>query len=92
MSWASFRPAAFQFTRGEPGAYRYEGRVRTFCAACGTSLTFRQESLDEIDVTLASLDDPSLLVPEDHIWTEDQLPWVKLADGLPKHARGRKAD
>jgi hypothetical protein len=90
VSWASFRPEAFQFTQGEPGAHRYEERVRTFCAACGTSLTFRQESLDEIDVTLASLDDPSVLVPEDHIWTEDQISWIKLADGLPRHARGRK--
>ena len=90
VSWASFRPAAFEFTRGATAEYRYEGRIRTFCPLCGTSLTFRQETLDEIDVTLGSLDEPALLTPVDHIWTEDQLPWIKLGDGLPRHARGRR--
>ena len=89
VSWASFHADGFAFTRGEPGAFRYAGRVRTFCRMCGTSLTFREETLAEIDVTLASLDEPGAMVPEDHIWTEDQLPWIALADGLPRHARGR---
>jgi hypothetical protein len=89
VSWASFRPGAFAFTKGTPGEYRYDGRVRTFCRDCGTSLTFREERPDEIDITLASLDDPAQLTPEDHIWTEDQIALIKLADGLPRHLRSR---
>jgi hypothetical protein len=27
--------------------------------------------------------------PADHIWIEDRLPWIALADGLATHARGR---
>jgi hypothetical protein len=79
----------FAFIAGTPGEYRYAGRLRTFCRGCGTSIGFWEEGLVEIDITLASLDDPSLLTPTDHIWTEDQLPWVQFADGLPRHTRGR---
>jgi hypothetical protein len=89
VSWASFELAGFSFTEGTPGEYRYEGRLRTFCRSCGTSIGFWEEGLPEIDVTLASLDEPSLFTPADHIWTEDQLPWVRLDDGLPHHARER---
>ena len=89
VSWASFRLEGFAFTHGTPGEYQYENRLRTFCRTCGTSIGFWQEGLPEIDVTLASFDEPAALTPTDHIWTEDQLPWVKLADGLPQHSRGR---
>jgi len=91
VSWASVGRGEFAWTRGVPGEYRYAGRTRTFCPRCGTSLTFAEEGLAEIDLTLASLDDPAFLTPTDHLWTEDQLPWVRLADGLPRHARGRVA-
>jgi hypothetical protein len=29
------------------------------------------------------------VTPADHIWTEDRISWVKFADNLPQHARGR---
>jgi hypothetical protein len=89
VTWASFHLGGFTFLKGTPGEYRHQGRLRTFCRGCGTSIGFWEEGLAEIDVTVASLDDPALLSPTDHIWTEDQLGWVKLADGLPRHPRGR---
>ena len=42
----------------------------------------------ELDVYLATLDDPDAVVPEMHIWVESQLPWFKLADNLPRHSKG----
>jgi len=89
VSWASFPLSGFAFTQGTPGEYRSAGCLRTFCRGCGTSVGFWEEGLPEIDVTIATLDRPALLVPVEHIWTEDQLPWVQLADDLPRHARGR---
>jgi|GEM_PF-3265753 len=44
---------------------------------------------DVIDVTLGSLDDPARVSPAFHIWTERQLPWLHLADVLPRHRRSR---
>ena len=48
------------------------------------SLTYRRDGRPTaIDVTLASLEDPTLLKPECHIWVSDKLPWVVIDDGLP---------
>jgi len=38
---------------------------------------------DTIDVTIASLDDPTPFAPQKTIWLEDKLPWVKLDESLP---------
>ncbi len=89
-TWASFRRHNFQSTKGEPREIVWAGRVRSFCATCGSALTFvSQPDADEIDVTAATFDQPKIVAPADHIWTEDRISWIKLADNLPQHARGR---
>jgi hypothetical protein len=91
VAWTTFQPAQFEFTRGTPARYRSSPPVvRSFCAACGTPLTYQHASFpDEIDVTVASLDDPSALPPADHTWTSHQLPWLALGDDLPRFPRSR---
>jgi len=90
VTWASFRRNNFRFTRGTPREIEWAGRVRSFCASCGTALTFMSGSdTDEVDVTVSSFDYPDATLPQDHVWIEDRLPWVKLADNLPQHARAR---
>ena len=90
VTWASFRRNEFRFTVGEPKDLRWAGRVRSFCPHCGTPLTFLTEpSADEIDVTVCSFDQPAILTPADHIWVEDRLPWIRLADGLPAYGQTR---
>ena len=90
VPWVTFARAGFRLSRGALAEYRSSAQVvRGFCAACGTSLTYRNELRPaEIDVTLATLDDPAPLAPAAHIWVADKLPWVSVADGLPVHARG----
>jgi hypothetical protein len=44
---------------------------------------------DTIDVTAASLDAPDSIKPEDHVWCDRMLPWMKLTDGLPRYNLGR---
>lgn len=90
MTWATFRRTEFQFVAGEPRVLAWAGRQRSFCPACGSPLTFRNDGeSDEIDVTVCSLDDPTCVTPADHTWSEDQLPWIQLSDGLPRFPRGR---
>ena len=36
-----------------------------------------------IDISTVSLDDPSLVPPSRHIFCACQVPWLKLADGVP---------
>ncbi len=90
VTWCSFRKEDLSFTRGELREIEFAGRLRGFCPACGTTLTFRSSpETDEWDVTVCSLDDPEAVMPSDHIWIEDRLPWIQLNDGLTTHARYR---
>jgi hypothetical protein len=91
VAWTTFRESKFVFTRGEPGRYRSSPPVvRSFCSACGTSLTYQHASFpDEVDVTVASLDDPSAFPPADHTWASEKIPWLELGDALPRYLRSR---
>jgi len=91
VPWATFAAHSFAIVRGALMQYRSSPRVmRGFCAACGSSLTYRRDDRsDEVDVTLSSLDAPAALVPEVHIWVQDKSPWLTIADGRPQFAQSR---
>lgn len=91
VTWVEFDPAGFGLLSGTPAEYESRPRVtRQFCASCGTQLTYRHaDEPDVIDVTACSLDDPDGIAPEDHVWCDRMVPWLKLDDGLPRYGRGR---
>jgi len=90
VTWASLRRTEFRFTRGEARVLRWAGRVRSFCAGCGTPLTFMlAPDSEEVDVTVCSFDHPQIVSPTDHTWVDDRLPWIRLDDGLPAHGQSR---
>ena len=90
ITWASFARKAFRLTQGEMRTVNFAGRLRSFCPQCGTALTFRSDQeAEEVDVTVCSFDYPELVSPADHIWIEDRLPWIQLADRLPAHVQNR---
>ncbi len=86
--WATYRTADFRFTRAEPARYASSKRgERTFCAHCGSPLTFQfLATPGEIDVNVCTMDEPERFPPQRHIWMRRRLPWVKLSDGLPQHS------
>jgi hypothetical protein len=90
VPWGTFARAALRITRGQLHEYRSSTEVwRGFCAHCGTSLTYRHEArATEIDVTLATLDDPATIAPRMHVWVSERLPWVRIADDLPQFPAG----
>jgi hypothetical protein len=92
VTWAGFDADKFTITQGQPASYKSSpGVLRTFCAACGTALTYQRADLPgSIDVTLGSMDDPEILEPQDHTWTESRIGWIRLHDGLPEYPRERK--
>lgn len=91
VTWASASVANFTVIAGELSTVLFATRFRSFCPKCGTQLTFSEgPDSPEIDFTVSSLDAPQSLTPTDHIWTEDRLPWIHLADDLPQHLRERK--
>jgi hypothetical protein len=90
VAWFSVKLADFAITAGQPSQYRSSARaVRSCCPTCGTQLTFKYDGLEEIDVTVCSLDDPAAVAPHDHTYVSSQLPWVHLDDGLPRYDEAR---
>lgn len=90
VPWATFEHARFRVSRGTLQEFASSPPVRRgFCNRCGTSLTFRHERRPaDIDVTLATLDAAADLAPAMHIWVQDKLPWVAIADDLPVYPAG----
>lgn len=94
VTWATVPAAAFAFTAGAPAVLRSTPQAeRQLCSSCGTALTFRERARPElIDVTAGSLDEPSALRPDEHIWTASQLRWLSLDDDLPRHLERGPSD
>ena len=94
VTWAGVDTDKFTFINGKPASYASSVKVtRTFCGKCGTALTYQRADVpDSIDVTLGSMDDPEVLRPEDHTWTESRLSWISLGDGLPAYPHERKVE
>lgn len=91
VAWGTWPVNRFAWLMGEPRTFASseKGR-RSFCPDCGTPLTFVDTDLPAtVDVTLASLDDPALFPPKDHIWTMSRVRWLEIRDELPRHTDGR---
>jgi hypothetical protein len=87
LAWATFPIRAFTYIKGKPSVYLSSTQSqREFCGICGTQIAFRKvENAITIDVTIASLDDPAMLKPEYHIWTQSQISWFDTVDQLSRH-------
>ena len=92
VTWFTVPRSQFRLLSGEPTRFRSSPKAtRSFCAQCGTQLTFEHEHYsNEIDVTTCSLEDPASLPPKSHIHTSSKLGWIKLADRLPEHPESRE--
>ncbi len=89
LTFVLFPKEGFAWTADEPKLFRSSaGAERGFCAHCGASLVMHEAVLeDRVQVTLGSLDRPQDVRPDDHVWTEDQVPWLCLDDDLPRFPR-----
>ena len=60
------------------------GRLRGFCARCGSTLTCEGESAPEVHFHIGAFDEAAQLEPTRHIFPKERLPWLHLAEG-PDH-------
>ena len=58
---------------------------RPFCSACGTPLGFAYNETAEMDLHVATFDDPSRLVPKRHFGVEGRLEHWRDTKGLPDY-------
>jgi len=86
VAWLTFDRRNFMLLRGDPGRFvSSSGVVRTFCAACGTSLTYATEDRPrEIDVTTISFDDETVLAPTVEIWISHKVSWEAADPTRPR--------
>lgn len=86
VAWASYAAGQLEVS-GEPAWCRSSRRAeRGFCARCGTSLFWRSADGRELEVTIASLDEPAQLRPDHTSQADARLPWAPLDPDLPTHA------
>jgi hypothetical protein len=76
---------AVEWTGAPPRQFHSSpGVTRSFCPDCGSPMSFAGDRWPgEIHLFAASFDEPGTLAPEAHVYVEEQLPWVRLDDGLP---------
>jgi hypothetical protein len=75
---------------GETKEYASSGHGRRhFCPKCGTSLFYTSEQVfpGQIDVQIATLDDPDAIPPQVQIQVADRIGWMERAHELPKFER-----
>jgi hypothetical protein len=74
----TFALSSFSFVKGEPVRFASSPAVmRSFCGHCGTPLSYQTERRpDEIDLTIATLDDPEAFPPTREVFSEQKLSWV----------------
>jgi hypothetical protein len=77
---------------GEPGWFESTpGKVRRgFCPACGSSLFWDRIGEPVVEVLAGTLDLPTGLALEGHIFVADKGDYYEIADGLPQYPAGRR--
>ena len=82
VAWLIVKRSDFKWETGKPHRYKTDtGAFRTFCDACGTSLTYETDRrADEIDITAGSLNHPENFPPTKDVYPEEKLSWVDLLD------------
>jgi hypothetical protein len=76
-----------KFEGGLPQYYESSPGVRRgFCAICGTTMTFEGARWpDEIHLSASNFEEPGSFAPKCHVYAGEQMPWLYLADGLPRY-------
>ncbi len=62
---------------------------RHFCPNCGTGLFYTSEAVfpGQIDVQVATLDDPDSIVPQAQIQTAERIGWMTRLGEMPEFER-----
>lgn len=78
--------AHWRWTGKKPGIHRSSpGVERTFCADCGSPISFRSQAMSGVmHFFVALMADPGQFEPQCHVAWEERLPWLPVADDLPK--------
>ena len=79
VSWLAIPLDLFKYLNNKPKKIKSSSHGnRFFCEECGTPIAcILEEDPKNINITIASLDNPEEFVPKDDIYLEDMLDWLK---------------
>jgi ADP-ribosyl-[dinitrogen reductase] hydrolase len=58
---------------------------RLFCSKCGSQLVAQLDGRDYMLLRVATLDDDPGKAPQRHIWTSQQVPWLRYGAPVPAY-------
>lgn len=87
VAWASVDRDKFEVTAGNLRIHNSSPEVeRGHCEQCGTTLTYHfQGRENDLDITIASMDDAETVQPKIQIFVEDRLGWIAKSSELPAY-------
>jgi hypothetical protein len=63
--------------------------ARSFCGTCGSPVAYVDARLpDDVYFMLGTFDQPAYFKPTLHAHVREQLPFLHMPDGLPRHLKG----
>ena len=81
--------SGLQIQEGESHIQHYASSdfaERSFCADCGTKLTFTiHDRPERIWIAAGALDDDPGITPQYHIFVGSKATWYEIKDGIPQH-------
>ncbi len=88
VTWAAVPRAQLKLLVGDELLRRYRSSdhgTRSFCRICGSQLFCEStRHPDTLDVALGGLDGPIDKAPQLHVYHDDHVEWIALADALPR--------
>jgi hypothetical protein len=75
--------------RGDPQSYRSSPDVvRRFCGHCGSAISYETAANPRtVDLTTASMDDPTKFPPTREVWVEEKLWWEAVNHALDQYPK-----
>ncbi len=93
LAFVHFPKDSFRWLTTEPARYRSSRFAqRGFCPGCGSTVSMHEDVLaDRVQVTVGSLDDPGAVKMDDHVWSQETIPWFEVKDELPRFRQSSTA-
>ncbi len=84
----------FRWLKGEDKLSAFEsspGKLRHFCSVCGSHLVAERDIQPHVIVRIATLDETPNVMPQMHIWTSHDVPWLNYENSpaYPEWQPGR---
>jgi hypothetical protein len=85
-AFVGWREGECTFAGEAPKVWRLGAVERSFCRVCGSQLDYRDDRLTgEVYVSLGLLDEPQDHPPALHAFESRRMPWLRIADDLPRY-------